>query len=109
MSQFADYVDNNIAIRTLDLMKKEFQSEKRFFWVLRNPGRATAEELLIFSEYTGLSCSTLLDEHKIAALTLGTRERRIYKTIQYAITRTTSEPENGADTKTAVSAAANAV
>lgn len=96
MSNLSHYILNEIPLKTLELLKKEFQSEKRFYWVLRNPERATAEELLILNEHTAVSIPTLLDDYKVASFSLGPRERNLYNTIQYYDQSNTEAPQNGA-------------
>lgn len=95
MSNLSDYIQNELPIKVLETLKKEFQSHKRFYWVLRNPEQATGEELLTIHAHTGMPIPTLLNEYLVALQTLGPREKNFY-TIQHYAANTIGSPQNGA-------------
>lgn len=95
MNSLSDYIQNELPIKVLETLKKEFQSHKRFFWVLRNPEQATGEELLTLHDHTGIDIPTLLNEYLVAINTLGPREKNFY-TIQHYAAKRIGSPQNGA-------------
>ena len=77
-SQFHQYVHSTLTGVQYDELMGKFSSPKRFFYVMKNPKEAAHGELIMLSESLGVDTVQLMDEHKVATITLSPPEKEMH-------------------------------